>query len=387
MSEVSFCTAVTYGNLPKSACQSLLEGVDSYFYLGGKKAQVITGEVKKGNQDVRWITEKPSLLSTCAKIISYAFIIIPLILFIAKILLRSSHHFRLIQENPSNPKSIHERLSPVPDSGPHIPLGYYPESNQQIPTPKPDTKQPPPQKEVELSLPQEDIRESLPQEKVEQSLPAEEIEQSLPVEDDEQPLSLKSDDEITKDFYWSIQLRQYDKAYKLLTNKTLPDHLRPIFEKSFEVPFTGEVALAADTPEHVQQGLKCLKALRPSDEKDTLLQKVIIQLAEKEYFKEAIDLLLNQSFFMKNGRLFAIQALNEALNIEVKRFENNNKIVLVRFFLEKQQYEVARKITETLPNSDRKELEEKIKKCEKGELQVKKTPINKLKETSVISSY
>ena len=34
---IHFCTAVNYGNNSKSIGQFLLEKVDDYFYLGGKK--------------------------------------------------------------------------------------------------------------------------------------------------------------------------------------------------------------------------------------------------------------------------------------------------------------------------------------------------------------
>ena len=41
MSKLNFFTPVIYTPSPKSIGSSLLEKVDNYFYLGGKKAQVI----------------------------------------------------------------------------------------------------------------------------------------------------------------------------------------------------------------------------------------------------------------------------------------------------------------------------------------------------------
>ena len=97
MADVSFFTAVTYRGQAKSTAQSLLEKVDDYFYLGGKKAQVI-GRMQEGKQCVVLSDSgcSQSLAITVLKVISYFTIIIPVILLIAKAILRATHRFEVI---------------------------------------------------------------------------------------------------------------------------------------------------------------------------------------------------------------------------------------------------------------------------------------------------
>lgn len=93
MNSISFFTPIIYSAYPKSACHTFLEIVDSYFYLGGRKAIVIFTETQKNREGVNLITGSTSLLTTASKIFSYCTVIIPLIMLITKAILRSSHNF------------------------------------------------------------------------------------------------------------------------------------------------------------------------------------------------------------------------------------------------------------------------------------------------------
>ncbi len=97
MAKVGFFTAVSFGDQPKSCTQSLLETVDNYFYLGGKKAYVIPGHAQQDGQSTILITkDSPAFLITALKVISYPTVVIPVILLIAKAVLRSIHSFHII---------------------------------------------------------------------------------------------------------------------------------------------------------------------------------------------------------------------------------------------------------------------------------------------------
>src|SRR3990167_8084861 len=96
MTKVDFFTPVNFGNQPKSCTQSLLEGVDSYFYLGGKKAYVIPGQTQQGTEGAVLAKDSPAFLITALKIISYCTVVLPLVMLIAKTILRSIHSFHII---------------------------------------------------------------------------------------------------------------------------------------------------------------------------------------------------------------------------------------------------------------------------------------------------
>ncbi len=84
MSQISFFTPLEFKKA-ETFLQKSLEKVDHYFYLGGKKAIVLSDDtivLQKGES---------SLLSTAAKVLSYATVVLPLIMLIAKAALRFAH--------------------------------------------------------------------------------------------------------------------------------------------------------------------------------------------------------------------------------------------------------------------------------------------------------
>jgi len=98
MSKVGFLTAVSFGNQPQSVSQSLLETVDSYFHLWGKKACVIPGHAERASEGAILTEDPSSFIMTAVKIASYFIIGINGIgiVLAAKIVLRYTHDFHLI---------------------------------------------------------------------------------------------------------------------------------------------------------------------------------------------------------------------------------------------------------------------------------------------------
>ncbi len=103
MSDINFFTAVSYNN-PKTHGQAFREKVDSYFYLGGRKAKVISIDDK--SESVKLVDSQASMLTTALKITSYFTIILPLIMLGLKAALRSSHDY-VIQTSPVSSLSSH----------------------------------------------------------------------------------------------------------------------------------------------------------------------------------------------------------------------------------------------------------------------------------------
>lgn len=108
MKHVSFCTAVTFGDYPLTfgdylafPRQSMLNTVESYFYLGGRKAFVIAGHLQNGSEGTELIKhDSPHYLIIALKIISYLTGVIPFVMLCAKAVLRSIYKFHIIDRKP-----------------------------------------------------------------------------------------------------------------------------------------------------------------------------------------------------------------------------------------------------------------------------------------------
>jgi len=105
-SNIGFFTAVEYGPEAKDYTQSILEKVDNYFYLGGKKACIVQEKTKNGQEKALLsdTTSSLSLVASFVKVLSYFTVVIPLGMLLAKTILRSTHTFRVI-----DPKKILEK--------------------------------------------------------------------------------------------------------------------------------------------------------------------------------------------------------------------------------------------------------------------------------------
>ena len=121
MEKVSFFTAINFGDQPKSPTQSLLQTVDSYFYLGGRKACVIPGHSQQGSEGTILKDNSPAFFITAIKVISYATVILPAIMLLAKVVLRSMYTFHVIQ--PSHPNSQSNPIHAVNQSDAEKKLG------------------------------------------------------------------------------------------------------------------------------------------------------------------------------------------------------------------------------------------------------------------------
>lgn len=93
MNKIDFFTPVVFTNSSKSSEQFLLEAVDSYFYLGGKKAEVFPNSLKNGTELVYLAEKKSSFWAAALKVASYCTLILPLLALAVKAVLRSKHHF------------------------------------------------------------------------------------------------------------------------------------------------------------------------------------------------------------------------------------------------------------------------------------------------------
>ncbi len=93
MNKINFFTPVSYSNTSKSTDQTLLEIVDSYFYLGGKKAEVLPPCPEENGEIVHLVDDTSPLFATVLKIASYCTVVLPLIMLAAKAVLRANHDF------------------------------------------------------------------------------------------------------------------------------------------------------------------------------------------------------------------------------------------------------------------------------------------------------
>ncbi len=96
MSSINFFTPLVYGDLPVSCTQALAEYADEYFYWGGQQAVVLT--ISEGSQGVLLREEETSCWLTAVKVVTYFTLILPLIVLIAKVLLRCGSSFHIYRE-------------------------------------------------------------------------------------------------------------------------------------------------------------------------------------------------------------------------------------------------------------------------------------------------
>ncbi len=107
MIKLDFFTPISFGNQPKSYTQSLVETADNYFYLGGKKAYVISGDMAQTSQGVVVLRESQRLLTTALKAASYVTLVLPAIMMGIKFILRSTHSFHVMNVRQEIEQGIH----------------------------------------------------------------------------------------------------------------------------------------------------------------------------------------------------------------------------------------------------------------------------------------
>lgn len=93
--EISFFTPLEFAKGPKTKSQSLLEKVDDFFYVGGKKARVLKeiscGVISKKGYEIKMVEARVS--NKKWKIALYCTGIVPLVMLIAKAILRFNKEF------------------------------------------------------------------------------------------------------------------------------------------------------------------------------------------------------------------------------------------------------------------------------------------------------
>jgi hypothetical protein len=99
INSVPFWIPINFEERPKNWSETLLEAADHYFYLGGRSACVIADPNEKGSYETTYRELDGSLLTTVLKVISYITLVIPLIVLIAKAILRNSFQFHLDQSS------------------------------------------------------------------------------------------------------------------------------------------------------------------------------------------------------------------------------------------------------------------------------------------------
>lgn len=110
MSGISFFTPVKYNNQLTSCSKLATELVDDYFYLGGRIAVVLPGNEKNGSEEISFQNGQTSCFLTALKIVSYFTVVIPVIMLVAKALLRSVNRYHTC--NGEQPNSL---PNPVPN--------------------------------------------------------------------------------------------------------------------------------------------------------------------------------------------------------------------------------------------------------------------------------
>lgn len=89
MTDISFCTAIHYGNLASTKIEKNQQNIDNYFYLTGKKAIVVSTDSIQRIDHAKLASMKLSFCITLLKIVSYLTVICPLIMLLAKAINRS----------------------------------------------------------------------------------------------------------------------------------------------------------------------------------------------------------------------------------------------------------------------------------------------------------
>ncbi len=118
MTNIKFFTPIKYGDHATSNIQKLIEHTDFYFYLGGRVAEIIPGNVKKDSQAVVLRNGKSSCWKIALKVMSYFTLILPALMLLAKAILRFRYHFHKYpyERKPKAPSPK------VPEILKHIPL-------------------------------------------------------------------------------------------------------------------------------------------------------------------------------------------------------------------------------------------------------------------------
>lgn len=115
MAEVGFCTAITFGERAGSATEKLIETIDNYFYLGGKRAYVFNGSPEEKSAEVMLDEDSSSCLFIALKVAIISTLLLPVtvLLLAAKAYLRCQYTFHHFEETNLDLPSHIETTVPV----------------------------------------------------------------------------------------------------------------------------------------------------------------------------------------------------------------------------------------------------------------------------------
>lgn len=115
MSDLTIFTPISYTHAQPSLCEFLLSVADDYFYLGGKRAEVIQGSIEQGSQGVVLTDDSIGYVCLALKVASYLLLVLPLFFGIVKLTLRSIYSFHVVP--PGTPLSINHS---IPQQTPNV---------------------------------------------------------------------------------------------------------------------------------------------------------------------------------------------------------------------------------------------------------------------------
>lgn len=93
---LSFSTAIHYGNFASTTIEKNQQNIDDYFCLSGKKACVVSTDSILNTDTAKWAPVKFSFSMTLLKIVSYLTVICPLIMLLAKVINRALLPHRVV---------------------------------------------------------------------------------------------------------------------------------------------------------------------------------------------------------------------------------------------------------------------------------------------------
>ncbi|MBS4168153.1 DUF648 domain-containing protein [Parachlamydia sp. AcF125] len=96
MDKINFFTPVKSSDSAKSFKLFLLEKIDGYFYLGGKRAEILSIPSQGCAIEVKLVNSRCSLLAIALKVASYCTLLMPALALTAKVFLRSNYDFYIV---------------------------------------------------------------------------------------------------------------------------------------------------------------------------------------------------------------------------------------------------------------------------------------------------
>jgi hypothetical protein len=279
MERISFCTAVEYSRENRTCIEYLREKIDSYFYLGGRKAHVLKDVQAEAGEIVEYVDQKASCCSTFLKVVSYMTLALPVIMFVMKCIFRGDFIFYL------NQKEIVEKK----EAGPIV-------------------------EKTALTV-------LAPEAKVELKSPALEI----------QALKITAPIAETKESVREVVLPEFTNPHTLVPLAHHHASPKKHQSKHLEDKRKFQTLTALIHEDKVIEATNNIKNMGVSLSRDGLIKQTIELLAEKGHSEEAAE-LLDLKFFSNEGSAQALKAFVKGLGCGGSSFEHINRKFLADHF-------------------------------------------------------